>query len=176
MQTDALLEHLNLEPDSIVAELGAGHGECTLPIARRLDQLEGGGLVFALERSKPRMRQLESRAVEEDLDHRVRPLLISRYPRDRVPFHRPGIDRFVVINVAPEEERRRRVYEEVAGALRPGGIALFAWDTGMEEEGADLTLATPVADLREAGFDAPAFVKTDGKRAWIRVTLEARAS
>jgi hypothetical protein len=54
---------LDLQPDSVVVEIGAGEGRYAIPIASWLDELGGDGVVFGLEVADTLLRRL-ARATE----------------------------------------------------------------------------------------------------------------
>jgi len=69
---DAVLDAIGVGPGQVVADVGAGDGYFTLPLARRVGPR---GTVYAVDPSIERLNRLHERAEEEGLDHiRIRAL------------------------------------------------------------------------------------------------------
>jgi FkbM family methyltransferase len=64
-RTDLLLESLSLEADDVVADIGAGTGYFTLPIAKQVPQ----GRVLAVDIQPEMLDMLSARAEKEELDN-----------------------------------------------------------------------------------------------------------
>jgi predicted methyltransferase len=61
-EADRLAEVLNWQPGSVVADLGAGRGELTLPVAKRVGPT---GRVYSTELDPKKLAQLEELAAKE---------------------------------------------------------------------------------------------------------------
>ena len=112
-RTDLLLDMLALEPDDIVADLGAGTGYFSLPIARQLQS----GKVIAVDIQSEMLAIIEERVDGEGIAN-VDTLLAE--PCD--PGLTPGtVDMVLLVDAYHEFACPREVMQVVAAALRPGG-------------------------------------------------------
>jgi len=130
----SVVDALEIGPDTAVVEFGAGTGDFTLPIAHRLQQLDGNGIVFGLDISDRLVEALDQRAFDENLDNRVRAVSLTRTKDWAFPIKDAKVDRVLSVNALQYLDDPSSVYSEIERVLKPGG-SLF------------------VADWRRDGFD-----------------------
>lgn len=121
----AVVSALELRPDSVVVEIGAGLGHYTIPIAHHLDRLAGDGLVFGLDVAHSLLLQLEQLRDRYDLDRRMRVMSIPSIDRDSLPIQDASVDRVLAVNALHYLADPLPGYMEVARILKPGGFALL---------------------------------------------------
>jgi len=166
----ALIDALELEPDSVVAELGAGQGHFTLPIARKLVELGSRGLIFAFEYSDEMIARLDAAANELGVDNRVRAWPLTRMEEpDTFPLQDGKVDRVLAVNAVHYLDDPVPVYQEITRVLKPHGQLLVAdWKRGPaasmgESSSPGRSSATMVvADLSKAGFGTHEIVDLEG--------------
>lgn len=112
-RTDRLLDNLPLEADSVVADIGAGTGYFSFPIAERVPD----GRVLAVD-IQPEMLEIISRRMEAGGISNVQPVLGS----ERDPGLEPSsVDLVLLVDAYHEFAWPREMSEAMARALRPGG-------------------------------------------------------
>ena len=112
-RTDLTLERLPLEPDSIVADIGAGSGYFTRRIARRIPR----GRVIAAD-IQPEMLDILARQAADEGIRNVDTLLTSPTSLGLQP---DSIDVALMVDVYHELSHPREIAEEIGAALRPEG-------------------------------------------------------
>jgi len=121
---------LELEPGSVVVEIGAGAGHYTIPIARTLERLGGDGLVFGVDVARSLLEQLDRAAEDSGLDLRLRTMPINGIERESLPIRDGSVDRVLSVNALHYLDDPLPGYMEVARILKPGAFALFVdWRT-----------------------------------------------
>lgn len=116
-----IIEALDLEPGSIVLEYGPEGGQFTLPIARKLDELAGDGVIFAVAKELSSLKPLDDRAVNQDLDHRIRFLPASLQSDPEIPMKSQGVDRILTVDLDFQSRASATVIEELERVLKPDG-------------------------------------------------------
>jgi len=112
-RTDLLLERLPLDRDDVVADLGAGTGYFSLPIARRVPD----GRVLAVDIQPEMLALIESRMATEGIKNIELVLATERDPR----LPAGAVDLVLIVDAYHEFAYPREVMQAVFGALRPGG-------------------------------------------------------
>jgi SAM-dependent methyltransferase len=165
---------LDLEPDTVVVEIGAGVGHYTIPIAHWLDSLGGGGLVFGLDIAHALTNRLERAMLDNDLDHRIRPLPLPQSLEGELPIRDAVVDRVLAVNSAHYLEDPAPVYREISRILKPGGFALLAdWrrdDIVVPDArtGQEVTLNSVALDVLGTGTLVPTSIQLPGYRFALR--------
>lgn len=117
----ALVEHLRLRPDAVVADIGAGPGLLTLPLARAVPQ----GRVIATDINQGYLRVLARRAEAAGL----RQVETRRVAPDAPGLEAGSVDLTLLCQV-DHVLRNRVVYlKELVRALRPGGRIVIVHHT-----------------------------------------------
>lgn len=114
-RTDLLIERLPLEEDSIVADIGAGTGYFSFPVARRVPK----GKVFAVD-IQPEMLDIirQKQAENADGTGQVEPHLGSITD---VQLPENSIDLAFIVDAYHEFSHPVEMGQSLVGALKPGG-------------------------------------------------------
>lgn len=113
-RTDLLLDALGLEPGNVVADIGAGTGYFTFPLAERVSP---GGRVLAVD-IQPQMLQIIRRRAEERGVTEVEPVLGAV---DDPALPAGTVDVALLVDVYHELSHPWEMMAAIARALRPGG-------------------------------------------------------
>jgi ubiquinone/menaquinone biosynthesis C-methylase UbiE len=153
----ALCDALELQPDSVVADLGVGVGFFALPIAEQLNRSTGAGKVIGLDVELRMLDETRRRGVEAGLESRVELEQVSG--EGDIPLPDDSVDRIISVNTVHELDDRPRVFSEFARTLRPGGFVLLVdwrkrgpFDKGPPEEHR-IASADLGRELEDAGFE-----------------------
>jgi SAM-dependent methyltransferase len=116
-RTDLLIASLPVEPDDVVADIGAGTGYFTFPVAARVPE----GLVYAVDIQKEMLGFIRKRMEETGVTN-VEPLLGS--------ITDPGlpsgsVDLAFIVDAYHEFSHPREMGEGLVRALKPGGRLLL---------------------------------------------------
>ena len=112
-RTDLLIERLPLEPDDVVADIGAGTGYFTLPVARRVPE----GRVYAVDIQPEMLAIIQRRVREAALDNVLTVLGSETGPR----LPAGEVDLAFIVDAYHEFSHPREMGEALLRALRPGG-------------------------------------------------------
>ena len=112
-RTDLLISRLPLEPDHVVADIGAGTGYFSFPVAARL----ASGQVLAVDIQPEMLALIEERKRTEDVDN-VIPVLGS-ITDPNLPS--AGVNLIFIVDAYHEFSHPREMGEAMARALVPGG-------------------------------------------------------
>ena len=112
-RTDLVVQHLPLEPDSVVADIGAGSGF----FARRIAQRLPAGQVIAVDIQPEMLAILREIAVAEGIDN-IETVLATEQSLKLAPG---SIDIALFVDVYHELARPLEVMRELRTALKPGG-------------------------------------------------------
>lgn len=124
---EEVLETLDLGPGDIVADVGAGSGYFTLPLARAVWP---GGLVWALDVDQVRVEHVAGRASALPEGDGV---LAERNGADTVGLAEGVLDTALLAHVdivveAPAQASTRALLASLVEALRPGGrVVVVQW-------------------------------------------------
>jgi SAM-dependent methyltransferase len=162
---DWLLEELRLEPDAVVADIGAGSGYLSRRIAPRVPT----GKVYAVD-VQPQMVALLERLAREPGMGNLLPRLGS--PQD-VNLPQGSIDVALFVDVYHELEFPREVMRSVLAALRPGGRVVFV-EYRAEDPRVPIKALhkMSVAQVRREMRDLPLVLERDSERLpWQHVLI-----
>jgi precorrin-6B methylase 2 len=112
-RTDLLIENLPLQPDSVVADIGAGTGYFSFPVARRLPQ----GRVLAVDIQQEMLDIVRQRAEALNVDNVV-PVMGSISNPGLVPN---SVDLIFIVDAYHEFSHPLEMGQAMAAALKPGG-------------------------------------------------------
>ena len=112
-RTDLLIRRLPLAQDSIVADIGAGTGYFTFPVARRVPQ----GRVYAVDIQPEMLAIIEAQKTELGVTN-IEPVL-GRI--DHPGLDDSSVDLIFIVDAYHEFSHPREMGEALAGALKPGG-------------------------------------------------------
>lgn len=118
-----VLRALDLAPDHVVLDLGAGTGYFAVPIALELQT----GRVIAADVEPRMLGRLALKAAAAGAEDRVERLPVDGSPS--LPLPGASIDRVLVANLYHELPDRRGSLSQLHRVLRPGGMLLLVdWD------------------------------------------------
>jgi ubiquinone/menaquinone biosynthesis C-methylase UbiE len=128
-----VVDALQIKPDDVVIDLNSGTDRFALGMAKRIDRLQGDGIVFALDHDDQMVKLLRDRISSADGDLPVSALPLSHYRTDLLPFYGETADRVLAVNHLASGGRRERALEEIYRVLRPGGMAMLVrwWPDGV---------------------------------------------
>lgn len=113
LKVDEVVARLGLAPGAVVADIGAGSGVFTLPLARAVPQ----GRVYAVDIDQGLVDHI-ARKAEEARAANVRPVL-GQFTDPRLPAM--DVDVAFIFDVLHHIEDRATYLRSLAGYLRPGG-------------------------------------------------------
>jgi ubiquinone/menaquinone biosynthesis C-methylase UbiE len=177
--TDAarLVTALRLEPGKTVADIGAGHGQLTLALAREVGP---SGRVYATELDDDRLEDI--REATDSLGNVS--VLEAHATRTNLPEE--CCDALVMRLVYHHVDDPRRMNESLRQSLRPGGMLAiidFPPDGSESEDPArrdtgdqhGITSATVVQELGQAGFEVVNVDEGNGRRFMVVVRRPAES-
>lgn len=124
IKPEALLARIGVAPGQTVADLGAGPGYLTLPLARAVGP---GGRVIATDLDRGALDLLAARAREAGLAN-VEARAVAADDPGLAPS---SVDLALLCHVDPLLPRRAEWLRKLAPALKPGGrLAVVGWAPG----------------------------------------------
>ena len=136
-----VIQALQLKPDAIVADIGAGTGYFATKLARAVP----GGKVFAVDAEPDMVKYLAARAQRESLSNLV--AIAAEASNPRLP---EKTNLVILVNTYHHIDKRERYFGELQGALKPGGRVAVV----------DFTMESPVGPPPKARI-APDRVKKE---------------
>ena len=147
------VDQLNIREGDVVADLGAGPGFFTLPLAERVG---AGGKVYALDVAPDMLAQLRLRHLPKQVE-----LLLST--ENHLPLPDGSVDLGLLAFVFHELENPAEFLAEAKRILRPSGrLVLVEWVPQEEELGPPLHARIGAEDSARALIEAGFRVLTDG--------------
>jgi SAM-dependent methyltransferase len=116
-RTDLLVARLPLEPDFVVADIGAGTGYFSFPVAERLN----GGRVLAVDIQPQMLAMIEQQKKARNVDNVFAILGDERDPG----LPRAGVDLIFIVDAYHEFSYPREMGEAMVRALVPGGLLVL---------------------------------------------------
>jgi ubiquinone/menaquinone biosynthesis C-methylase UbiE len=127
---EQVLSHMNLKPDEVVADVGAGTGYFTF----RLSPMLPHGKVFAVE-IQPKLLEIIKKRAREMQVKNVFPIP-GRLTDPNLP--EAGVEVVLMVDAYHEFSYPREMMEAIFGALKPGGRVIV-----IEYRGEDPRVAKP---------------------------------
>tara|TARA_B100000676_G_C18079269_1_gene850034 strand:+ start:1833 stop:2585 length:753 start_codon:yes stop_codon:yes gene_type:complete len=112
-RTDLLIARLPLAPDSVVADIGAGTGYFTIPVARRVPE----GRVYAVDIQREMIAMLNAKVLGTGLSN-VQTVLGS-IDTPNLPV--ASVDVAFIVDAYHEFSHPKEMGEAIAASLKPGG-------------------------------------------------------
>ncbi len=150
-----MLRLLDAKPGSVIADVGAGDGMFTIPIARAV---EPNGRAVAVDISESALAKLRERAARQNTDN-VEPILGAADD----PHLTPGqFDAALIHNAYHEMTEHEAMLRHIFDALKPGGHLLIVEPMHDSSKGLprdqqvakhDIEIDVVEQELRTAGFD-----------------------
>ena len=123
LRIDEVIARLNLKPSDVVADLGAGTGLFSLPLAKAVPS----GRVYAVELDEGFLAQIRGKAKTENVANVV-PVL-GKFTDPSLPAR--DVDLAFFHDVLHHVENRAAYLKSVAGYLKPGGrIVVIEFNAG----------------------------------------------
>lgn len=116
-RTDLLIERLPLRPDSIVADIGAGTGYFSFPIAERIPD----GMVFAVDIQQEMLDIMETRKATLGVEN----ITNVRGDVDDPRLPNATVDVILIVDAYHEFSQPFEMGEAMARALKPGGALIL---------------------------------------------------
>ena len=113
-RTDLLLELLPIEQTSVIADLGAGTGYFSIPMAR----LAPDGRVLAVDLQPEMLEIIVGKSAEESIDN-IQPILATETD-PKLP--ESAVDLVLIVDAYHEFSYPREVMTGVFSGLKPGGL------------------------------------------------------
>lgn len=133
-----IIEHLNLASNDTVADLGAGNGYFTLPIAKKTK------LVYAVD-IEPKM--LDMLAVNAD-EEKIKNIQYVESDLEHIHLDDNAVDKVIISFVIHEVGSVKNTLQEIKRILKPGGeMLLIEWEAVQTESGPPLDHRIPSKDM-----------------------------
>lgn len=144
---------MELDQHDVVADLGAGNGFFTIPIAKHTE-----GKVYAVDIEPKMLEILKERADKEQIEN------IDDVVSDleNIEIDDQSVDKVLISMVLHEVPNKEQALDEIKRILNPGGIAVFIeWEAIETEEGPPFHIRIPSGKLTEIlqshGFETTIF-------------------
>jgi ubiquinone/menaquinone biosynthesis C-methylase UbiE len=119
-----VIEALKLKPGMLVADIGAGSGVFSIPLARAV---RPGGKLYAVEVDEKLLEHITEAGTEQGVTN-IEPVFAEFHD----PLLPPGIDLAFIHDVLHHIEQRDTYLKNLAGYLKPGGrIAVIDFKAGV---------------------------------------------
>ncbi len=146
---EAVIAGLGLRPGMVVADVGAGPGFFTLPLAEATGP---AGKVLAVDVEAAMLERLQERAAAAGL-HNIETVLSAE---DSLPLSASTVDAALMVNVLHEMEGRATLLRQILAALRQGApLAVVEWNK-------DRTDVGPPAEVRLSSTEVTALLEKAG--------------
>ena len=150
-RTDLLLDNLPLEPGAVAADIGAGTGYFSLPMARKVG---AEGRVLAVDIQPEMLEIISDRVEREGLDNVD--MILASETDPRLPDN--SVDLVLLVDAYHEFSHPAEVMQGIVRGLRPGGRVVL-----IEYRGEDprvpikrlhkMTEAQAIRELQAAGLE-----------------------
>ena len=146
-----VLDSLALQPGSIVADIGAGTGYFTIPLARAVGP---NGRVFAVDFQPAMLAHIRAKLDAADAPANIE---LVEGSADRTSLHEASCDLAFFANIWHEMDDPAAVIEEASRILKPAGrLAILDWRSDLSSP------PGPPDDHRLAAADVAASLSRNG--------------
>ncbi|WP_156288874.1 class I SAM-dependent methyltransferase [Oceanobacillus salinisoli] len=147
---DEIIKHLNVTQDDTIADLGAGNGYFTIPLARRTKKT-----VYAVDIEPKMLEMLRENAREELFEN----LFYVESDLDHIQLDDNSVNKVMIAFVIHEVPNIDKTLSEIKRILKSGGqMLLIEWEAIQTESGPPVHHRIPSEEmsriLKENGFDA----------------------
>ena len=111
LDPEKILSFLDLQPNSIVADLGCGSGVFTIPISKKIKKIYGIDI-------EPKMIQVLNQKILQKNLKNISTLLSNGI---KIPIETSSLDLLITVNTLHEFEDRNKVLKEIFRILKPTG-------------------------------------------------------
>jgi len=148
LQPNKLLEHLEVGKEDVVADLGAGPGLFTIPIAEETEQT-----VYAVDIEPEMLERLKKNAEEKHIEN----IQYITSDLEKIQLDDQAVDRALNAFVIHEIPDMNQAISEMKRILKPGGYLLLVdWEAVETESGPPLDIRIPSKEmenkLKDHGF------------------------
>jgi len=150
LQRDKLLKHLNVQTDDVIADLGAGTGFFTIPVAKYTKET-----VYAVDIEPKMLELLKENANTEQIEN----IHYVESDLDQIKLNDKSVNKVIISHVMHEVPSMERTINEIKRILQQEGqMLLVEWEAVETESGPPLHIRIPSAEmadiLEKAGFNA----------------------
>lgn len=110
-----IIEHLNIQPEMSVLDMGCGPGRLTIPVAQKVGNR---GKVVAVDIQAGMLRRAEEKALKAGVNN----IEFVQAGSGEGKLGKSMFDRALLVTVLGEIPDREAAMQEIYDALRPGGI------------------------------------------------------
>lgn len=120
LPTEAVLQHLQLDADDAIADLGAGNGYFTIPMAKKVT-----GPVYAVDIEPKMLSLLKERAAKEEVENVE--YIVSDL--ENIKLRNRSVDKVMAAFVIHEVPDVVKAIKEAKRILKPGGsLMIIEWE------------------------------------------------
>ncbi|GAA0427948.1 class I SAM-dependent methyltransferase [Lentibacillus halophilus] len=153
LQPEKIIDYLHVTKDDTVADLGAGPGLFTIPLAKRTEHD-----VYAVDIEPDMLERLKKNAEEEDIKN----ISLMKNDLENIQLADHSVSRVLNAFVIHEVESIDQAIDEMKRILTPGGyLLLMDWEAVASESGPPLEIRIPSEKmanmLQDHGFDTDMF-------------------
>ncbi|MFD1708312.1 class I SAM-dependent methyltransferase [Siminovitchia sediminis] len=126
---DQLIAHLDILPDDIIADLGAGNGYFAIPMAKKAK------VVYAVDIEPKMLGMLKENADQEQLEN----MKYVESDLDKIQLADESVNKIMISLVLHEVPNIDQTLDEIKRILKPGGqILVIEWEAVRTESGPPL--------------------------------------
>lgn len=150
-KAEELIRHLNLKPESKVADVGCHQGYMTVKLAAIATR------VYAVDVEQPKLNKLKEILSARNLTNVE--LIKGDYDNPKLPIN--ALDAVIILDTYHEMDDYHKILQHIKSALKPGGRLVLceaiadsrrAATREEQERKHELSINFALADLQQAGF------------------------
>jgi ubiquinone/menaquinone biosynthesis C-methylase UbiE len=140
IQPETVIRLLEIKENEIIADLGAGNGYFSVPIAKKVI-----GELYAVDIEPKMLKLLKEQADSEA----VKNIVYVEGNLEDIPLENESIDKILIAFVTHEIPNLKKAIQEFKRILKPNGkLLVLEWDTVQSEIGPPLSERIPSEDLK----------------------------
>lgn len=161
LPADKIMDMMELKKGNIVADLGAGNGFFTIPMAQRTREA-----VYAVDVEPQMLEKLKERGAAAEVDN----IRYVQNELENIPIDDHSVDKVLISFVLHEVPDMVKTLDEIKRILKPSGTVLFLeWEAVETEDGPPFHIRIPSSKLEEAlqnrGFETTTWTLNEGNYA-----------